>query len=387
MLAWEGGAGRGHVVTLARVARALSGLAPCDASLGWMDHAAEIAPWCEAVFPGVNLPYDRDGRKERGALPSSTWAEWLNDCGFANGPIMAQRVGWWLDTLQRRDIGLLIGDYAPCALMAGRIAGIATLAIGTGYGIPPSNLPNFPVFLDDFSLRETDEAQLVEILNHSLGPLGLPSLTYLPEIYTRSGEMVRSLAMLDPYCHNRTNSYLPPVADYAGMSSGKGDTAFCYFSTTELENEDLVIALESCRLPLRAYIPKAPDGVRERLATAGMKVESKPIPVTEIAATARVLFNSGQHGMLCLGLAAGIPQLCMPQHLEQLYVARKAQEAGVANVLWPAGSPSNDILEAMQTVWEDATASANALELASTLAPSFALNDTAVLRASLEPWL
>lgn len=387
MLAWEGGAGRGHVVTLARVARALSASAPCDAALGWMDHAGEISPWCDSVFPGVKLPYDRKARKARGAPPAATWAEWLFDCGFGDGAKTARRVAWWLDTFTRRQTGLLIGDYAPCALMAARIMDIPAVAVGTGYGIPPANLPAFPVFLPEYAEREADEAAMVATLNHALGPLGLPPLNHLPEIYARSGEMVRTLPLLDPYRAHRTAPYLPPVADYAGMGGGAGHTAFCYFSTTELAQPALVEALETCGLPLCAYIPKAPDGVRERLAAAGMKLETAPVPVAEIAATARVLFNSGQHGMLCLGLAAGIPQVCLPQHLEQLYVARQAEAAGVARVVWPMNAPADAIRDTIRAAWDDSAAQARARELAADLAPHFTRDDAPLLRQWLEQWL
>ena len=387
MLAWEGGAGRGHVVTLARVARALAGVAPCDASLGWMDHAAEIAPWCDSVFPGVKLRYNSQARRIRAAPASSTWAEWLFDCGFADGPKVAARVGWWLDTLERRQTTLVIGDYSPCALMAARISGIPALAIGTGYAIPPAGLESFPVFLPEYAEREADEDALVGALNTALGPLGLPPLVHLPEVYARSGEALRTLELLDPYRGQRTGAYLPPVADYSGITAGEGDTAFCYFSTTELAHDGLVEALATCGLPLRGYLPGAPDGMRERLAASGMRIETAPLPVSEIAATARIICNSGQHGMVCLGLAAGIPQVCLPQHMEQLYVARQAEAAGVAQVIWPTSAPADTIRETLKAAWSDAQAQKTARELAHALAPSFVRDDGAVLRATLARWL
>ena len=387
MLAWEGGAGRGHVVTLARVARALSAFVPCDAALGWMDHAAEIAPFCEGVFPGIKLPYDRNGRKARNAPPTATWAEWLLDCGFADGAKMAGRVGWWLDTLERRQTTLVIADYGPCAMMAARIAGIPAVAIGTGYAIPPLGLKSFPVFLPEYAQREADEDALLAGLNAALGPLGLPELAYLPEVYARSGEVVRTLEMLDPYRGQRSSAYLPPVADYGGVAQGEGDTAFCYFSTTELAHPGLVEALATCGLPLRGYLPGAPDGVRERLAAAGMRIETAPLPVAEIAATARIICNSGQHGMVCLGLAAGIPQVCLPQHLEQLYVARQAEAAGVAQVIWPIHPPVETIRRELQTAWQDTEARRTARELAHQLTPDFARDDGPALRKALARWL
>ncbi len=387
LLAWEAGAGRGHVVTLSRVARALEGMAECDAALGWMDHAAEIAPWCARVFPGVSLPYRRAARRARGAPPNATWADYLNDCGFADEERLRGNVAWWLDVFTRRDIGLLVADYAPCALMAARIAGIPSLAVGTGYGIPPTALSEFPVFLPEYATREADEARLVEIIDRALGPLGLPRLDSLPEVYARSGELVRTLPLLDPYAAwRRADAYLPPVADFAGHSDGSGTDVFCYFSTSELASVPLVEALCSCRLPLRAFLPGAPDGVRARLAEAGVRIENAPVPVEEIARTSRLVLNSGQHGILSLALAAGIPQVCFPQHLEQLYHARRAEAAGVASVVWPRKTPCERILETIRSTWQNGSMSERARSLARELAARFVADDLELMRAGLLPW-
>lgn len=388
MLAWEAGAGRGHVVTLARVARALHGIAPCDAALGWMDHAGEVAPWCSGVYPGVSLPYRRAARKARAAPPNATWADYLNDCGLSDPERLRANVGWWLDTFARRNTGLLVGDYAPCALMAARIAGIPALAIGTGYGLPPPGLPEFPVFLPEYAEREVDEAQMVGVINDALGPLGLPRLAALPEIYARSGDMVRTLPMLDPYARWRApGAYLPPVADFSGLSSGKGGDVFCYFSTSELEHEGLVGALCTSGLPLRGFLPGASDEVRARLAAAGMRIERAPVPVEEIARTSRLILNSGQHGILCLALGMGIPQVCIPQHLEQLFHARRAEEAEVARVVWPRTAPGEEILETVLSAWQDAAMSERAQAVGREQAPRFATDDRELMRARLRPWL
>lgn len=388
LLAWEAGAGRGHVVTLSRVARALAGIAECDAALGWMDHAAEIAPWCTRVFPGVSLPYRRAERKARGAPPNATWADYLYDCGMGDGDRLRVNVAWWLETFARRDIGLLVGDYAPCALMAARIAGIPALAIGTGYGIPPPHLPEFPVFLPEYSTREVDEAELVSVVNEALGPLGLPPLSALPQIYVRSGDLVRTLPLLDPYSGWRdAGAYLPPVADFAGHSDGSGTDVFCYFSTTELANAGLVDALCACGLPLRAFLPGASDAVRARLASAGVRIEDAPVPIEEIVRTSRLILNSGQHGILCLALAAGIPQVCVPQHLEQLYHARRAESAGVARVIWPRSAPEDEVLETIRAAWQDETMAKRARAVAREQAHRFAADDLELMRAALRRWL
>ncbi len=91
--------------------------------------------------------------------------------------------------------------------------------------------------------------------------------------------------------------------------------------------------------------------------------------------------------MVCLGLAAGIPQVSLPQHMEQLYVARQAEAAGVARVIWPMAAPADTIRETLQAAWADAQSHHTARELAHTLAPSFVRDDGAILRETLARWL
>ena len=69
MLAWEGGAGRGHISTLRSIAQALVGLAICDAAVNNMRHAAELAPDRDLVFPGSAFRIDKTRRTQGGLEP------------------------------------------------------------------------------------------------------------------------------------------------------------------------------------------------------------------------------------------------------------------------------------------------------------------------------
>ncbi|MFC3101837.1 hypothetical protein [Altererythrobacter lauratis] len=388
LLAWEAGAGRGHVVTLGRVAMALRGVAVCDAALGWMDYAAEIVPLCDAVYPGARLGLNLQGRQERNAPPSASWAEYLLDCRFGETDRVRANVAWWVETIRTRRIALVVADYAPNALMAARICGVPAVAVGTGYGIPPADLESFPVFLPEYPDREADEAALVAAINAAIVPLGARPLAHLPQIYARDGELVRTLPLLDPYASWRyESSYLPPVADYAGIGPGTGQEVFCYFSTREFENPALVEALESCGLPMVCFLPNAPDDVRTRLLAAGAEISAYPLPVAQIAARARLVLNSGQHGIASLALAAGLPQVCLPQHLEQLFHARRLAHAGTARVIWPRNADAATISAAIRESWEDTGMAVRTRTLAQGLAPIFAADDLALMRERLTPWL
>ena len=388
LLAWEAGAGRGHVVTLARVAMALRGVAVCDAALGWMDYAAEIAPFCDAVYPGARLALNIQARLERNAPPSATWAEYLRDCRFDEVERVRTNVAWWVETIRTRRIALVVADYAPNALMAARICGVPAVAIGTGYGIPPAELESFPVFLPEYAEREADEGALVAAINAALAPLGAQPISHLPQVYARDGELVRTLPLLDPYASwRRSDSYLPPVADYGGIAPGTGGELFCYFSTREFENPALLDALEACRLPMVCFLPNASGEVRARLQAAGAQISEGPLPVAQIAARARLVMNSGQHGIACLALGAGLPQLCLPQHLEQLFHARRLAHAGAARVVWPRTADAATIAAAIRESWDNSDMAFQARALAKALAPAFAQDDLALMRERLAQWL
>ena len=388
LLAWEAGAGRGHVVTLARVARALQGIALCDAALGWMDHVAEIEPWVDLAYPGTRLGINLQGRLDRNAPPNATWAEYLLDCRFDEPERLHRNVAWWVDVIRTRRIALIVADYAPNALMAARICGIPALAIGTGYGIPPAELEQFPVFLPDYAQPEVNQPRMAESINAALAPLGFPPISALPQVYARSGDLLRTLPLLDPYADWRqAESYLPPVADYAGLAPGNGDALFCYFSTREFANPALIEALEQCRLPIVCFLPNAPEDIRQRLQATGAEISDRPLPVAEIGRRARLLMNSGQHGILSLALAAGLPQLCLPQHLEQLFHARRVAQAGAASVVWPRTAPLDAIVSAIREAWDDNAMAARAGDVARELAPAFARDDLALMRERLQAWL
>lgn len=368
LLAWEHGAGRGHIVTLRTVARALADRYEFDAGLCRMQHAGEIAPLCSACVQGASLRYDSRPRQGPNPVLTSTWGEFMGDLGFRDPAFLAERIAWWQDRLLGRRISLVIGDYAPLALLAARSMGLATIAVGQGYGLAPHGLREFPVFLPEFPHRLYDEAEMVAAVNAAGAPLGLDPIAHLPEVYAADLHLVRTLPMLDPYDGLRRDPVLPPVTDVASRASqGRGDEVFVYFSYTEGNDPGVVEAVAQLGLPVRAFVPGlAPEQVA-RLAASGAAIETGPVPVDLLAARSRIIVNSGQHGILCLGLFAGLPQVCVPQHLEQYYHARRAEQAGVAEVLgW--GDRSAATFGAMiRRVYEDAGRALRARELAAEL--------------------
>lgn len=387
LLAWEAGAGRGHVVTLKTVALALGQRCLFDAALCHMDHAAELEPLCDRVFQGARLYFDRDTRHAPGAPRTASWGEFLGDTGFRDGAFIARQVAWWQDVLEARCSDLLVADYAPCALLAAQSLGIPAVVVGTGYGIPPENLAEFPIFLPEFSERMFDETTMVSTINDAVGPLGVPPLRHLSDIYRRSQELVRTLDVLDPYHGQRQQPLLPPVADFSPTADGSGDEVFIYFSTTELADEGIVEAICTLNLPVRAFCPGIEKDMAARLQQSGIILERKPVPVEQIAARSRMMLHSGQHGILSLGLGAGLPQIAIPQHLEHLYHARRCEDLGVAAVATLEHRSADRLRAMIRSTYYDAAMQNAAQAVARHVAGQFRVDSAQVMRDRLYPLL
>ena len=382
LLACEGGAGRGHVVTLRSAAQALQDRFVFDAALCRLEYAPEIAPYCEAVYQGAYLPYDSSSRSGSGSVRTATWGEFMGDLGFRDPAFLATQIGWWRETMRTRRISLVVADYAPCALLAARSWGVPCVGIGTGYGLPPPGLKQFPILLPEYETKLYDEHEMVDAVNRAGAPLGVPQIEHLPQVYECNAQLHRSFPMLDPYWEHRTAAPVPPVADFAKSVAQDGDEIFIYFSTTERDCAPLMDAIAALDAPVRMFMPNIDDALAARLSAAGVIIERQPVAVDDIARRTRLLLNGGQHGIISLGLAAGLPQVCFPQHLEQLYSARQVENAG-AGVTIGRSATTDYILAAVNAAYHDERLTQNARLAAGQVRPLLAQDADAMISARL----
>jgi UDP:flavonoid glycosyltransferase YjiC (YdhE family) len=383
LLAWEGGAGRNHVITLKAVAEAISDRFRFYGVLCRTRHAGEIEPICEAVWRGPRLEQNIDKRRLAGNPLTATWGEYLGDAGFLDAELLAHRIGWWRDLMGKLDISLVIADSAPCAMLAARSLGIATVSVGVGYLNPPWEMERFPVIAEGEPTFMHDEADMVEAVNRAGAGLGVPKITYLPEIYRSDEHLVLTPAFLDPYRDIRHHPHLPPTTQIASGNGGGGDEVFVYFSTEETRTPAIVDGMLDAAVPLRIFAPGADEAALERMRSAGAIVEPAALPAELIASRSRFVLHAGQHGTTCLTLGSGLPHVALPQFLEQHFNARKIEQAGVATMLTRKQWTAQGVADAIRSAYEDKGMAARAVELASELRPFFSQNLTRLIRRRL----
>ena len=370
LLANDFGGGRGHVVRLARLGQALGTRFQFDAALAWRAYEFEMKALDAKVSISIGLHYDPRHLARRlgpDRVFTATWGEYLGDLGFDRVETIRAAVLWWRRAMQERNTALLVADYAPLAQLAARSLGIPCMVTSQGYGLTPAHLPVFPVVHAEASTRLHDEAQLLANVNVVAGEIGLPPLAGLPEVYRAELSLVHTFDFLDPYRAWRREPCLPPVNDYSPVLASDGDELFVYCSTDELQKPGVVEALERLPMPRRGYLLQPTPEVCARLTASGMVLETSPVPVADIARRSRLLLHAGQHGMLSVGLLAGLPQVALPQNKEQLFHAQRAEAAGVARVIVPTECVEERLVQSVLDLYEDASAHSKARQLATTL--------------------
>lgn len=359
LLCCETGHGRGHVTTLATVARALGPRYTYKAIIPELKNADVLTPVCERVDRGAVLAR-LSGQPPAGAF---TWAVWLRNRGYADPQVLKKQFDWWSEAMRAVRPVLVVADYAPTALLAARAQGIRTVAVGAAFGLPPATLKCFPELLTPVQAAMHDQVSddpapqedtIRDCVNATLGPLGLPSLTHLPEVYSAGLSLPQGVSHLDPYAEARDRPLVMPLDPLPVLKRGPGRGIFIYFSTKELAETAIRHAL--CRLPFEACLVApglSPSMARELARNPKLTIAPKPLSQGEIVRHSRMILCAGQAGTLSLAVLAGIPVVALPMQHEQLSNAlRAAERLSAVRVLPKRMRSAERIIEVIAETWE-----------------------------------
>lgn len=390
LLANEAGGGRGHVTLLAGVARALGPGLEIHAAIPSLRHADELAP--AQIERGPLLRYPSEARQDSILAGNATWGDYLAACGLTSPEIVRAHLRWWRRKIIQTDASILVADYAPLALWAAKGLkaegwAIEILSVGTGYGLPPARMTQFPQLLPDFGRRAITEEQVLVVLNTVAVSEGLEPLQLFPAIGQADRELAFTFDHLDPYSNWREagERFVPVLSPLSPLSSDSGTELFIYFSRRELDDPALIEAIEGLPVRRRGYFPGAPTETLDRLRKAGVLVETGPLPMSEIAARTRLVLSAGQHGLHCMAALAGLPHVAVPQHLEQVFNCRRSETRGGARHV-PLDTQTRDAInDAVLDAWSDSALQAAARTVAVELRANYPTDPISTLAASLAP--
>lgn len=335
LLATETSTGRGHVVNLTTMARALAGRFVLDAVTPDRPWQEDLLPFCRQVLMGPTLKHDVNTYLNYCHQPFNpvTLGDLLVLYGFREKQELARQIRWWQDVMWRQKTELLVADFAPCAMFAARSLGIPVVNTGMAVTVPPTGMKRFaPILEEDGPKPQINEFETVLAINEALCSVGVPEISSLPDVFQSDVRLPCSFPFWDPYMCWRDGPYQSPLRKLPPESDGRGPEIFLYLSDHVMHAEALLEALGSLRLPVRAVSAGRHSEEIARLKQFDFIVEQRQVAMEDIVKKTRLILCAGQAGTCALALLSGIPLIAFPQYKEQIANARGAEHRGGAKV-------------------------------------------------------
>lgn len=330
LMAWELGAGYGHLAPLLTLARPLQ-QAGHELSFVVRDVVA-----AEAVLAGSSIPcYPAPANfHPTGGADLHSYPQILLRTAFNREDELCARVRAWRSLFQVLRPDVLVADHAPTALLAARGADIACVIAGNGFVVPPdvSPLPELrPWAPEDAATLLRAETQALGLANAVAGKLGLPKLGRFADLYAGATPALFTFRELDGYASLRQGAdYWGPLPGPGGAAprwpEGTGKRVFLYGHPFE----SLPQVLESlAQGPHRTlvYIPKLPPELR-RHASAHLAFADVLQDMAAVTHECDAAVMTSGHSTTAAMWLAGKPLVLLPQYLEMFLIARGVEQQG-----------------------------------------------------------
>ena len=327
---WELGLGYGHVATLAPVCRALRA----------GGHHLALA----ARTPQTALRLERDAfdlvvqsPRFAGPVPrreTLTYGQVLAAGGLTDAAGAIPLVRQWLDVLERLESGALLVEHAPMSLLAAHVAGLPAHRLGPTFVAPRARDAGASLqpwaghaAAELAAARQPADQAVREICRH----FGAPALAGLGELL--AGAPLHSLAWaeLDHHGPDRASLYYGPLIGIAADAhpewpGGKGPRTLVYLPFDRGGSAVVAQALGGLGWPVLWHSASPPGGA----LPPNIRYSAAPIDLAAAGPGAALYVGRGGYGASASMLAAGVPQLLLPDTLESLLLTYRLRLAGVA---------------------------------------------------------
>ena len=327
LIGWELGANRGHAMRMAALGAHIRHAGhEVSFAVQRIDALSETDAGGSPVWQAPVTPRLLVSGSYSGGGATTGMADTLARLGFDDGGIVAAMIRSWHRLIAAIRPNVVIGDYAPFLLLAAR-GRVPSIAIGTGFSLPPASLQRLPQLVD--GAGATDQQELLATINHALERFDTPPLIALPRLFKADRMIPASFAELDPYAVDRCEVLASPIpADFTARA-GSGEEVFVYAHEQIALDAPLWRGLAASGLPVRIYPQRASAALLNALSAHGFLVEVEPVDFATIATRSRIVVSHGGHGFACAALAAGLPQIIFPHDLEKLLNAMAVAREGL----------------------------------------------------------
>ena len=363
LLGWELGAGFGYCLQLRQLADALAGAGQRPVlALRTLDYAHRL--FADRTYPVLQAPW------LIGRLTPQALADGFNPTGFADlmacngfGSVdhLYSMLRGWRDLIDQLRPDLIVARYAPLLSLAayGRLPAVV---FGSAYSTPPADGPYFPQLLYDVA-PYADQAQMLETVRDVQRRFGAPLPDALAEIYRGERRVVLGLPELDPYRGTRREPCAGMFEDAPPPHEIDADGFHAYLAGCGPTATLAVEALIESGLPGQIYARDSDPSLAARVAGSPIRWLDTPPDAIAAASGAALVVHHGGPGMAYAALAAGRPQVLLPQVLDQWLTACALDEYP-HGLLLEDGITVPQVAERMARLAGDAVARRSAFDAA-----------------------
>jgi UDP:flavonoid glycosyltransferase YjiC (YdhE family) len=324
LLAWELGAGFGHVTSLRRIALRLAARGfRCVAAVKDVGTAAVLA---SDGFEVLQAPVWNKAKS------SVTLGDTLGDAALADPWTLRQLLQGWRRIVAETKPDLVISDYAPAAGLVAR-GHIPLAVVGNGYTLPPAEMATFPL-LHGRAPPTWHEQFLLDMTNSVLADFKLQLLQRLPQLFAGDAAWVHTLPLLDPYAAWRKVPAQGPTMDGVPKPRAAGASEILvYLSSWDGAQRPFLQALRRFAHNVRLVAPGYSRAELADAAAMGMRVEAKRFDLAEDLASAKLVVHLGSEGTATSCVLAGAPQLACGIDMEKLLIGMALTKAGIGKLV------------------------------------------------------
>jgi UDP:flavonoid glycosyltransferase YjiC (YdhE family) len=353
LLAWELGAGFGHLGPFLMIANRLLDrghelhiaareVASAVSAVGDLPIAVYQAPVCLNVYGGLQEP-------------PLNYAEILMRYGYLDRAMLRGLIAGWRSLLHLTQADVVIADHAPTALMAARLEGIPISVIGTPFSVLPEihPTPNMRDWIAVPPARLADsDRRVLEVVNAVL-PDGEPRLSALHQIFAGTEKFFIGTPQTDHYGARADAIYFGLAGRSSGSSvprwpAGEGKRVLLYLHSDYPHAKETVQALVSLQAKVIVHMRGASAELLQGFVAAGATMSEEPLDLDRLLPEADLCVSHGP-GTAIAALQAGVPVLILPKQLENFLFARALERMGVGALVNPDQKPP-DIHGALATV-------------------------------------
>ncbi|MYM22088.1 hypothetical protein GTP46_05445 [Duganella sp. FT135W] len=334
-LCWELGGGLGHAGRLKMLAQVLLSRGH-RVTMSLRDLMHTHALLADLNVPKLQAPVWL--HSAAGLPQSANLAEIAFHCGYLQPEALRGMVAGWREMFALLQPDLVVGDYAPTALLAARSLGLRSASVGSGFSSPPHGRA-LPAFQSAPAERlAASEARMLATANAVLAGFAGRSTCMQPyahaaDVFCGDLQLLCTWPELD-HCETRGEAQWmgPSFVAQGGIApqwpEGEGRKVFAYLKAGHTAHGAVLKALveEGCRV--LAYVPEVAAGGPAPLASEQVLYAESPVALPQALAEADLCVCHAGEATLAQSLLAGVPLLMLPSHTEQFLSARRVAMSG-----------------------------------------------------------